>query len=477
MSSTRRKWLLLLFSFLAAGSVYFAFQLKFSFDFEQFFPVGDPDLEFFLEFREKFETDDNFLMVALPGDPTVFNQDYLERLHQLKIDSRRLPSVTESVTITSLQLPVKLPLMGYTTVPAVHRKEPSKYARDSMRLVNDPRFQGNLISKDGKTAVLFIKTVDNLQQDAAEALMPALRTALTSNGFTDYHVLGRAFFQEQLVAMQKREMIVSTIVSGLLVTLIMFLIFRRFWGIVISLVSIGLGMLLFIGFLGLTGRELNAMSALYPVLMIIVGTSDVIHIMSKYIDELRKGQEKQEAIRITIREIGLATFLTSVTTAIGFATLQASRIPPIREFGLNAGIGVIIAYLTVLGFTTALLSWFSADKIIKLGRTQTFWDYYLGKMNQFTKNRPRQILLGGILLVVISGIGISKISTNYKIENNLPIGEKITEDFKYFEKYFSGFRPFGLAAHLEVGRPFVRCGVKVPDHGHGHDVILVLKFD
>ncbi|MEM6726502.1 MAG: hypothetical protein AAF598_20865, partial [Bacteroidota bacterium] len=71
MSSTRRKWLLLLFSFLAASSVYFAFQLRFSFDFEQFFPTGDPDLEFFLEFREKFETDDNFLMVALPGDPHV----------------------------------------------------------------------------------------------------------------------------------------------------------------------------------------------------------------------------------------------------------------------------------------------------------------------------------------------------------------------------------------------------------------------
>ena len=62
--------------------------------------------------------------------------------------------------------------------------------------------------------------------------------------------------------------------------------------------------------MGATGREMNAMAALYPVLMIIVGTSDVIHIMSKYIDELRKGKTKFEAVKVTVKEIGLATLLT-----------------------------------------------------------------------------------------------------------------------------------------------------------------------
>ena len=92
--------------------------------------------------------------------------------------------------------------------------------------------------------------------------------------------------------MQKREIVVSAVVSSILVSLILFWIFRRLPGIAISLVSIGLGLLLFLGLLGLSGRPLNAMAALYPVLMIIVGTSDVIHIMSKYIDELKKGFSK-----------------------------------------------------------------------------------------------------------------------------------------------------------------------------------------
>ena len=54
-----------LFLLLAGASAYFVFQLKFAFDFEQFFPKGDPDLEVFRKFTEEFETDDNFMLIAL----------------------------------------------------------------------------------------------------------------------------------------------------------------------------------------------------------------------------------------------------------------------------------------------------------------------------------------------------------------------------------------------------------------------------
>ncbi|MEZ4984723.1 MAG: hypothetical protein R2795_06760 [Saprospiraceae bacterium] len=61
---------------------------------------------------------------------------------------------------------------------------------------------------------------------------------------------------------------------------------------------------------------------------------------------------------------------------MGFATLLTSRITPIRDFGINAAVGVIIAYLTVLLFTTSLLSWFKVDQIIKLGRGRLYGIVY-----------------------------------------------------------------------------------------------------
>ncbi len=245
--------------------------------------------------------------------------------------------------------------------------------------------------------------------------------------------------------MQKREVTVSAIVSGILVTLIMFLIFRKPIGIAVALFSIGLGMLLFMGFLGATGRPLNAMAALYPVLMIIVGTSDVVHIMSKYVDELKKGKPRREAIWITIKEIGLATLLTSTTTAIGFATLLTSRIQPIRDFGINSAIGVMIAYVTVIFFTTALLSVLRADQLIKLGKGEAIWHRLMEWAYDFTLKYPRQITWGGAVVFGLCLLGISQITTNYNVIHNMPRNRQITEDFIFFQNELTGFRPLEIA--------------------------------
>lgn len=438
------------FIVLAAISGYYVTQLQFSFDFEQFFPEGDEDLEFFRDFVDNFEGDDNFLLVAIRREEGIFEQDFLERFHEFTLSARSLPYVEESQSLTKFSYPVRTPF-AITTVPAIHINEPARYPADSVRILTDERFVHNLISEDGKTLVVFLKTAPSIQLDQARELMGALEKQIDQYKFEEYHFLGRPYFQQELVDMQKREITVSAIISGLLVALVMFVIFRKPWGIFVALVSIGLGMLLFMGLLGATGRELNAMAALYPVLMIIVGTSDVIHIMSKYIDELRKGERQDKAIVTAIKEIGLATLLTSITTAIGFASLLTSKVGPIRDFGINAAIGVMVAYVTVIFFTTAVLSWFRADQIIKLGKGQAFWEKAMDWAYHFTLRHPSRIALAAVVTLGIAFWGISRITTNYGIINNMPIGEKITEDFKFFEQNLTGFRPMEFAVFAKEG--------------------------
>ncbi|WP_116126220.1 efflux RND transporter permease subunit [Lewinella sp. IMCC34183] len=435
---------LVFFALYAALAVYGCFRLNFSFDFQQFFPQGDEDLEFFLDFIEEFEGDDNFLLVALEREPSVFDSSFLAQVQDFSIAVRDVPGVEAAQSLTSFGYPIKTPF-AITTIPAIHLDEPGRYAADSARIMQDERFVGNLINRRGTALVTVLKTPSLITLDQSRALVAGLDSLVATYDFPAYHYLGPAYFQKELVDVQIREVAVSAIVSGLLVTLVMFFLFRRPLGIAVALVSIALGLLLFMGTLGVLGRELNTIAALYPVLMIIVGTSDVIHIMSKYIDELRKGHPKEEAIRISIKEIGLATLLTSLTTAVGFATLLTSRVNPIRDFGINAAIGVMIAYLTVILFTTSLLSYLSVDQIVKIGRQQAFWDRLLERTYQFTQRRSRAILVGALATVALCAYGISQITTNYRIESTLPNNRKVTEDFRFFERELSGFRPFELA--------------------------------
>ncbi len=435
---------LIVFGLFAVAALFGLTRLKFSFDFTQFFPRGDEDLAFFLEFIEEFEGDDNFLLVALERPAGIFDSTFLADAHDFTLAARDLEMVDGVQSLTTFAYPVKTPF-AVTTLPAIHRNDPTRYATDSLRIMQDERFVGNLINERGTALVVVMKTPSLIQLEQSQVLINELEALLSQYNFPDYHFLGPAYFQKEMVAMQVREVSVSAVISGLLVAFIMFLLFRRPLGVLVSLVSIGLGLLLFIGLLGLLGRELNAIAALYPVLMIIVGTSDVIHIMSKYIDEFRAGRDKETAIRNTIKEIGLATLLTSLTTAVGFATLLTSRIDPIRDFGINAALGVMVAYVTVIFFTTALLSYLSVDQIVKIGRQQAFWDRLLERTYQFTRLSPGKIKLGVATVVILCAVGISMVTTNHRIESALPKNRKITEDFLFFERELSGFRPYEMA--------------------------------
>lgn len=439
--------IIIAFILMAIYSLTFMFKLNFQFDFESFFPQDDPDLEAFKEFIEDFEADDNFLLIGLKREDGLFEQEFLEKLHDFTLKARDLPYVLESESITKFAYPIVTPF-GVTSIPAIHIDQPEKYAREKEMLLKDERLVDYIISRDGRSTAVALKTIGNIGLEQSKKLLGELEPLLDSYEFEESHILGRAYFQKELVRMQIREIIVASAIAGMLVFVILYIIYRRWLTVAIALSSIVLGMILFMGFLGITGQELSAMTGLYPILMIIVGTSDVIHIMSKYFDELERGNERFDAIRTTVREIGLATLLTSVTTAVGFTTLLTSKIVPIKEFGINAAIGVIIAFITVILFTVSVLSFFKFTDLVAPKSRNEFWKNLMQRAYNFSFNR-KAILWSIVGFLVFCAVGISMVTTNYKIETNLPIGAKITEDFYFFENEFVGFRPVEVAVRTE----------------------------
>lgn len=446
-----RNWLLWGYGGLVLLSVFLLTRLTFSFEFEQFFPQGDPEYEFFKNYIKEFESDDNFLLVALGRKEGVFERDFLKKAHDFTVKAADLPHVTSVMSLTKMQYPLRTPF-GITAVPAVHIDDTTYYATDREKALQDRRIVHNLLSEDATAMTVILKTKDRSTLEEARALMRELEDLLGKYNFEEFHVLGRAAFQRDLVWMQQREVIVSTLIAALLTMAVLFFIFRRWATVFIALGGIGLALLFFLGVLSALGRELNALSALYPILMCIVGVADTIHITTKYLDELGKGKLRHEAIRITIREVGLATFITCLTTAIGFASLLTNRTVPIQGFGVNAAIGVVVAFFTIYGWLWAILPRFRQEDLIRPTREYAFWGKFMEWVYHFTLRRRRAITWTALGLLAVCLGGIALINTNYRIKNNLPRGQKITEDFLYFEEKFSGFRPVEVAVFARGGR-------------------------
>lgn len=447
----KRNALLFIYGFLTLASIGLLTRLKFTFDFEQFFPQGDPEWEFFKSFIKDFETDDNFLLIAVERPEGVFDSAFLEKFHRFTLDAGRLPHVTSSFSLTKIRTPVKTPF-GITTIPMIHLDRPELYDQDRTKILNDRRLVHSLISEDATALTVVLKTVNQSSLPQGEALMAALDSLQAVYQFPEVHRLGRAYFQRDLVWMEKREVIVSTAIAALLAAAVIFFIFRRAWMVFIAMTGIGLALLFFLGLLSALGRELNALAALYPILMCIVGVADTIHLASKYLDELEKGRSRAAAMRITVKEIGKATLITCFTTAIGFASLVTNRTAPIQGFGINSAIGVIVAFVVIYGWLWAMLPRFYANQLIKPTPEYDFWGKFMDWLYYYTKRRSRAIIAVGTVLLGICLWGVTKIHTNYRILNNMPRGQQITADFKYFEREFSGFRPLEIAVFAQNGR-------------------------
>lgn len=447
----QRNRLLGLYGLLTIGSLFLLTKLQFTFDFEQFFPQGDPDWEFFKNYTKDFESDDNFLLIAVDRKEGVFDSVFLQQFHDFTLKAADLPHITSAMSLSKIQYPLKTPF-GITAVPVIHLDNPAFYESDRKRVLQDKRFVNNLISADGTALTIALKTIERSSLDQATELMDSLQNLLKTYDFEETHVLGRTSFQTAMVAMEIREVLVSTFIAALLAIAILFFIFRRWWSVFIAMAGIGLALLFFLGLLSALGRELNALAALYPILMCIVGVADTIHITTKYLDELEKGHDQETAIRTTFREIGLATFITCITTAIGFASLLTNRTAPIQGFGLNAALGVVSAFFVIYGWLWVMLPRFRADQLIKFTPEYAFWGRSMEQVYHFTKKNSRKITWIAAGLMAVCLLGISQINTNYRIKNNLPRGQKITEDFLYFEKKFSGFRPVEFAVFPQNGR-------------------------
>lgn len=446
-----RGLLLIAIALLASTGLYKAIEIPFVYDLEQFFPADDPDVQYMSEFRSALERDDTFLLVAIDNEASIYDTSFLRSVFQFTKDCQQLPYVKSAQSIVTLREPIQTPF-GYSFRKFIHPDKPERFSTDSTLIATDERVYRSLVSHDHRALVVSMKTEERLQQFEADSLQKELSTLIATAGFKKTHLAGVATTQSVFVSQIKQELVMYILLSILIVTIVLFFLFRSFWGIAIPLASVIVALALFLGYLRLTGQAFDIMSTMFPTLMLIFGMSDVIHLQSKYIDELDKGKDKQQALKISLREIGKALLLTSVTTAIGFLSLLTSSIPAIQRFGINAAAGVMIAYVFVVLFSSAALSFFNLQQLQGVKKQRLNWKRYSLFLYLLNRRNPRVILSVFGLVVILTIYGIGQISTNNYLLGDIPRSSQLRQDFVFFESKFSGVRPLEIAIIPGAGK-------------------------
>ena len=143
---------------LAGLAVFYTAQLRFNYNFNDFYPAGDPDLDYYLGYAQRFGNDNDYLLVGLetPENQTVFAPAYLARLDSLTHAVRRLPHVRSAVSLTTVANPV-FEGLGVFNLPYLHPAEASRRTADSALIYRTPGLVGNLLSPDACAATLVLQ--------------------------------------------------------------------------------------------------------------------------------------------------------------------------------------------------------------------------------------------------------------------------------------------------------------------------------
>ncbi|MFT6814525.1 MAG: putative RND superfamily exporter protein [Sphingobacteriales bacterium] len=423
--------------------------VKLDYQFENFFPKGDKELDYYMQFEKEFENDTDFLLIGIKNSSSIYNIEFLSKVDSLTSEIEELKYIKTVASPTNLSYPV-ISFFGPIQVPYLNLSNPQFLTKDSARISTTRVLINSFISEDSKCVSILIKTESKFGKDNEIALLKQIEKLSNSAGFEEVRIAGKMKGQYYFLERMTREFILFASLSLGLLLVFLYISFRSFWALWVPVTIIVLTVLWLLAFIAAIGNSLNLMTILLPTILFVVGLSDVVHIVEKYLEELRRGKLKHEALKIAYKEIGLATFLTSLTTSIGFLTLLTSTISPIRGFGIYAAIGVFIAFFLSFTLLPAVLLLTKKPKISTLKNNNVFWNKPLAKSFVFLIRNKVKILIAWVVLIGVCIVGFNKVEINNYLLEDWSDEDIHKQDYLFFEENFSGYRPFEMVLDIDT---------------------------
>ena len=441
-----------LLTVLALISGYLGYQaacIQFNYDFEAFYPTNDPDADFFLEHRQKYGNANDFVLIGIERKAGIFDQAFLQKVHQVTQKLKKLSNVKRVSSPTTVYSYQRDPLMG-TPIKRryLHHTKPAYYQADSARIYQNPELTGYFFAQNGQAINILVRHQGKMPPKAERKLSTQIRSLIQTQGFDQYHLAGRIVGQSYYVSLLRKEVVLFVGSSFGLILIVLVLTFRSVWGVLLPVGIIGASIVGTLGIMTDTGKSMDLILNAMPTILLVISLSNVIHLLSKFLEELRKGASKMEALRCAYVQVGLATFLTTLTTGVGFMSLATANVKAIAEFGIYCTVGLILSFIFAYTLLPAVLVLMKSPKATHNYKSNRFWRKTLLRWLGWVLRYPKVIVGVSLLITLLSVAFLLRVEENSYIMEDLSERSSIKQDFQFFEHTFAGTRPFEIALQL-----------------------------
>ena len=377
---------------------------------------------------------------ARSGD--IFDAKSLTALESLAGRLRAIEGVDDVRSIFDIRRQgtagVVLPVIPRTSDPL----DAESLARAKARASGHPLVAGHLLSADASSSLLLVQlsaTAD--RPPASSAVVARIEAVLTESapaeGPLALELTGLPALREQATRALRHDMLMFNSIGLVLAVMLSAVVARSLRSTVVASLPPFIGAIWALGTLGLLGAPVNILTSVVPSLALVVGTCDSIHFIEDMRRSARRGIDPLAASSGAIRRIGMACGLTSIVTAIGFASLAVARIEAVRTFGIAAAIGALASFMAVTLLTPLIASTRFCSGL-RLGRSSPLAGRVANVLAALSVRHARPLVVVACSLTAALAFVGSGLDADTRIIDSLPSGAPASQALARVDAEFGG---------------------------------------
>lgn len=462
-----RWWIILasILSVVAAGAgIQF---LTFNNDLRVFFSEDNPQMLALDSLNDTYAKSDSIMFVVAPASGNVFTSQNLETLEKITEQAWLLPYATRVESLTNYQHAWMEgdDLFVENLISKTKDLSDAEISQRKMIALSEPELVNMLVSPSGHVAAVFVNFV--LPNPASEAVD---HIALAAQKLADQlekqypnitmHITGEIMLDYSFGRVSQDDMTTLLPAMFLVIAVVLALFLGSITGTLSVLCIIVVSLITGMGVVGWMGKSLNPASSNAPLIILTLAVAGSIHILVALLHHMRNGMAKDQAIMESLRLNVCPIFLTSITTGIGFLTMNFSDAPPFRDLGNMVAIGSMVA----LGYTLFLLPALMTILPVPIKPSYTPTWVPLDWLANFVISKHSLLLFSSILVAAVSIAGV------FRIE----FGDNW---IKYFDERYEFRTASDFAAHHLTGMWVLDYSLESGESGGIHDPQYLTSVD
>lgn len=407
----KQRWWIILFSLLLVGfSAAGGKNLYFTNNYRIFFSEDNPQLLAFEELENTYSKNDNVLIVLEPKDGNVFTRKTLSVIEELTNKLWQVPFSSRVDSITNFQYTVA---EGDDLTVGDLVEEASTLSDEALEKIraislSEPLLVNRLISEKAHvTGINVTVQLPRLNEatetpEVVEFIRKLVDDVRATNPDINVYLSGVVLLNNAFSESAKSDMKVLIPISFALMFLILAILVGGISGTFCTILVIAFSIITAMGLGGHIGMSISPPSSSAPTIILTVAIANCVHILVTALHNLRHGMQRNEAIQESLRVNLQPVFLASLTTALGFLTMNFSEVPPFRDLGNFVAMGVLTSFILSITFLPALMSLLP----ISSKRISNNDDTAMTKLGDFVVERRTPLLWGMtvIVLILLSGL-------------------------------------------------------------------------